>query len=191
MRGSQAVPAGFRAPPTHPRSRGRSKDIGNHPLEHGFGGRRVNTRMTPNVLSLTADMVANFTTVVVPSPGWAWEHTKIYHHLTLDEIEEYRAGFRLEPCRHGEGRCLDHIETDALGNWLIHFFPLNDEVVSILEIAASKLPEVACGTGEAASFDPKECVASRLDRLEKEGRLRARDPWWFDESVAAGSQPNV
>jgi hypothetical protein len=47
--------------------------------------------MTPNVLSLTADMVANFVTVVVPAPRWAWEHTKIDHHLTLDEIEDYRA----------------------------------------------------------------------------------------------------
>ena len=83
--------------------------------------------MTPNVLSLTADMVANFTTVVVPSPRWAWEHTKIDHHLTLDEIEVYCAGFRLELCRYGEGRCLDCIEIDALGNWRIHFFPLNQK----------------------------------------------------------------
>jgi len=132
---------------------------------------RVNTRMTPNVLSLTADMVANFVTIVIPAPRWTWDRTKVDHDLTLGEIEEYRARFRRELSQHSEARCLDRIETDALGNWRIHFFPLNSEVISILVIAASKLTEVACGAGEAASFDRKEFVASRLDRLEKEGRL--------------------
>jgi hypothetical protein len=146
--------------------------------------------MTPNLRSLTANLIANFVTVVVPAPRWAWDRTKIDHDLTLDEIEEYRAQFRRELSRHGEGRCLDCIEIDALGNWLIHFFPLNVEVISILETAAARRPEIACGTGEAAGFDPQEFVASRLDRLEKEGRLRTRDPWWAEESAAVSNQPS-
>ena len=140
--------------------------------------------MTANVLSLTANLVANFVTVVVPAPRWAWDRTKIDHDLTLDEIEEYRAGSRPELSWHGEERCLDCIEIDALGNWWIHFFPLNEDVVSILGNAAARFPEIACGPGEAAGFDPKQFVASRLDRLEKVGRLKTRDPWWTDESAA-------
>jgi hypothetical protein len=141
--------------------------------------------MTPNVLSLTVNLVANFVTVVVPATKWAWDRTKIDHDLTLDEIEEYRAWFRRELLRHGEGRCFDCIEIDELGNWRIHFFPLHEEVIRILGNATGQLPEVAWGAGEAAGFDPKEFVASRLDRLEKEGRLRTRDPWWACESVAS------
>jgi hypothetical protein len=140
--------------------------------------------MTANVLSLTANLVANFVTVVVPAPRWAWDRTKIDHDLTLDEIEEYRAGSRPELSWHGEERCLDCIVIDALGNWRIHFFPLNEDVVSILGNAAARFPEIACGPGEAAGFDPKQFVASRLDRLEKVGRLKTRDPWWTDESAA-------
>ena len=140
--------------------------------------------MTANVLSLTANLVANFVTVVVPAPRWAWDRTKIDHDLTLDEIEEYRAGSRRELSWHGEERCLDCIVIDALGNWRIHFFPLNEDVVSILGNAAARFPEIACGPGEAAGFDPKQFVASRLDRLEKVGRLKTRDPWWTDESAA-------
>jgi hypothetical protein len=146
--------------------------------------------MTPNVLCLTTNLVANFVTVVIPAPKWAWDRTRIDHDLTLDEIEEYRTRFRRELSRHGEGRCLDCIEIDALGNWRIHFFALNEEVISILGNAAARFPEIACGPGEAAGFDPKEFVASRLDRLEKEGRLRARDPWWTDESAAVSNQPS-
>jgi hypothetical protein len=145
--------------------------------------------MTPNVLSLTANLLANFVTIVIPAPRWSWDRTRIDHDLTLDEIEEYRARFRRELSRHGEGRCLDHIQIDALSNWLIHFFPLNEEVVSILETAAARFPEIACGPGEAAGFDPKEFVMRCLDRLEKEGRLRARDPWWADASATVGTHP--
>ena len=180
--------AGFPAPTDAPKVGRLFQNFGNHPLKHGRGDGRVNTDMTPNVLSLTANLVANFVTVVIPAPKWAWDRTKIDHDLTLDEIEEYRARFRRELSRHGEGRCLDCIEIDALGNWRIHSFPLDEEVVSILGNAAAKLPQVARGPGEAVGFDAKEFVASRLDRLQKDGRLRARDPWWTDESAAVGSQ---
>ena len=138
--------------------------------------------MTPNVLSLIANSVSNFVTVVVPARRWAWYRTEVSHHLTINKINEYRDQFRRELSRHGEGRCLDSIEMDKLGNWRIHFFPLNEEVILILENAAKKLSEVAWGMGEAASFDPKEFVASRLNHLEKQGRLRGRDPWWIEDS---------
>jgi hypothetical protein len=138
--------------------------------------------MTPNVLSLTSNLVANFVTVVVPARRWAWYRTEVSHHLTVDKIIEYRDRFRRELSRHGEGRCLDCVEIDALGNWRIHFFPLNEEVILILENAEKKFLEVAWGMGEAASFDPKEFVASRLAHLEKQGRLRGRDPWRLEDS---------
>lgn len=93
--------------------------------------------MTPNVLSLIANSVSNFVTVVVPARRWAWYRIEISHHLTIDKINEYRDRFRRELSRHGEGRCLDSIEMDKLGNWRIHFFPLNKEVILILENAAS------------------------------------------------------
>lgn len=119
-------------------------------MERRLRRHRINTGMTPNVRSLTANLVANFVTVVVPAPEWAWDCTKAHRHLTLNEIEEYRSGFRRELSRHGEGRCLDGVEIDASGNWRIHFFSLNEEAVSILADAAAKLSDVAWGVGEAA-----------------------------------------
>jgi hypothetical protein len=156
-------------------------------LKHGFGGRGINTGMTPNVLSLTANLVSNFVTVVVPAPGWDWNRTKIDHATTLNEIDECRGRFRAGLFRNGETRCLDCIEIDALGNWRIHFFPLNEEAISILQDTAGKLSEVAYGAGEAVGFDPKEFVAASLDRLERRGRLRAMEPWWVDGSARSSN----
>jgi hypothetical protein len=140
--------------------------------------------MTPNVLGLCANLVSNFVTVVIPAPTWAWNRAEVNHNLTLNEIDEYRLRFRRELSKHGEVRCLDCIEIDPLGNWRIHFFPLNQEGVSILRDAAAKLPGVAMGTGEVVGFDPKEFVARRLEYLEKQMRLVARDPWWAPDSIA-------
>jgi hypothetical protein len=95
---------------------------------------------------------------VVPAPRWAWDRAKVHPHLTLNGIKEYRTQFRQELSRHGEGRCLDCIEIDAVGNWRIHFFPLNQEAIPILGNAAERLSGVAWGMGEAAGFDPKEFV---------------------------------
>jgi hypothetical protein len=143
--------------------------------------------MKPSIRSLTANLVANFVTVVVPAPRWAWDRTRMDHPLTLDEIEEYRTRFRRELSRHGEGRCLDCIEIDALGNWRIHFFPLNEEAIPILENTAMTLSGVACGPGEAAGIDPEVFVATRLDRLENQGQLTGRYPWWVDQPAIVGA----
>jgi hypothetical protein len=138
--------------------------------------------MTPNVLGLTVDLMSNFVTVTIPSLEWSWDRTIVDYDLTADMVEEYRGKLRRELSRHGEVRCLDHMEIDRLGNWHVHFFPLNEEAITVLANAVAKMRLAAWGSGEAATFDPREFVLCRLDRLEKQGRLRGRDPWWIDES---------
>jgi hypothetical protein len=139
--------------------------------------------MTPNVRDIAANLIANFVTVVIPAARWSWDRT-IDYHLTLDMVEEYRHQLRRELLRHGEGRCLDQIEVDGLGNWRVHFFPFNEEATFVLENVVAKWRLAAWGGGEAATFDPREFVLCRLDCLEKQRRLRGRDPWWNDESDA-------
>jgi hypothetical protein len=139
--------------------------------------------MTPNVRGIAANLLANFVTVVIPAARWSWDRT-IDYHLTLDMVEEYRHQLRRELLRHGEGRCLDRIEVDGLGNWRVHFFPFNEEATLALENVVAKIRLAAWGSGEAAAFDPRGFVLWRLHRLEKQGRLRGRDPWWIDESDA-------
>lgn len=145
--------------------------------------------MTPNVLGIAANLIDNFVTAVFPAARWSWDRT-IDYHLTLDMVEEYRGQLRRELSRHGEGRCLDRIEIDRLGNWRVHFFPLNVEAVAVLRDAVANLRLAAWGSGEAATFDPREFVLCRLACLEKQDRLRARDPWWDDGSGVSKPPPS-
>jgi hypothetical protein len=160
-------------------------------MERHLGRHRVNTVMTPNVRSLTANLVANFVTVVIPQFRRTSDDTEIDHHLTIDEIEAYRVQFRRGLARHGEVHCLDRIEIDASGNCRIHFFCLNEEAVPIPQNTAMTLSGVACGSGNSAGVDAEAFVAIRLDELEQLGRLRARDPWWLDEPTATGNEQPI
>jgi hypothetical protein len=147
------------------------------------GATGVNIGVTPNIFGIAANLLANFTTIILPIPEWSWDRTAIDYPLTLEVIQEYRAQLRRELSRHGEGRCLDRIEIDELRNWRVHFFPFDQTAIGVLRIAAAKFPGAAWGVGEAATFDAREFVLYRLDNLEKEGRLRGRDPWWVDTAA--------
>jgi hypothetical protein len=153
-------------------------------LEHRFRSRAVNIGVTPNVRGIAANLIANFVTVLLPAARWSWDRTAIDYPLTLEVMQGYRVQLRLELSRHGEGRCLDRIEIDGLGNWRIHFFPLNEEAIVMLRNAVANLSGAAWGAGEAATFEPREFVLCRLGCLEKEGRLRGREPWWVDAATA-------
>lgn len=145
--------------------------------------------MTANIRGISANLIANFFTIVCPAARWSWDRTAIDRPLTLKVIQGYRAKFRRELSRHGEGRCLDRIEIDRLANWRIHFFLLNEEALVILGNAVANLSGTAWGIGEAATFDPREFVISRLERLEKEARLTGQEPWWDDAAAAGEASP--
>jgi hypothetical protein len=97
-------------------------------LDRCIRGRGVNSRMTPNILGIAANLIGNFVTVVFPAARWSCDRSRDYR-LTLEMVEEYRGQLRRELSRHGERHCLDHIEVDGLSNWRVHFFPLNPEVI--------------------------------------------------------------
>jgi len=140
--------------------------------------------------TLAGRFLANFWSIRFPrcEPVWAFEgwdmdadgHARCLEHaLRCEELLVRCHRLNLRQALHGQGcsTFLDRVEGIIGDRWRIHLF-LADEAVGQM-LPALTVGEV--GTGDPSTFDPRQFVERRIERVKNTHRLTGRYEWLGDD----------
>ena len=154
-----------------------------------MGTAGINTVMADDLSTLTPALLTNFITVRFPAIDRPQTMPKAGERRRLDErliVWLHRAGIRMALTQAGRRRFLDHMDADPAGRWRIHIFCADQDAISLV----AGFTNGVVGPGDPSGFDARAFIEQRLTSLEERDQLKARDPWWADQSATAGSQPS-
>ena len=143
---------------------------------------RINTAMTHDLITLTTTMLANHITVRFPwldaietsLASTIRDRRPLGNRLT---VLLHLLGIRLGLGHAGHRQFLYQLDGDPVGRWTIHLFFAEQNAIPLV----ASLTNGVVGLGEPASFDPREFIEQRLERLNNLDRLTSRHPWWDHE----------
>jgi len=117
-----------------------------------------------DLATLAATLLANFRTLHIPGsrrghqPSEDWWAMVKTRRAANRAAYAYRDRIGQQLIEHGYRCFLDRMESDPVGGWRLHIFPVDDAALALLD----RLTEGAFGPGDPASFNPERFVSARL-----------------------------